>query len=341
MQNPHFAETKTSKTPQRKRWLRRAGLVLCALLFVCVADYFWYPRYAPIGGRSFNTGRNGTWLKDDWYLGKATQTPERLAGDLTAHQMGYAYFHVRFIKKDGTLRFHTDPHKMRELLSRVRDRAPNTKLIAWVYVGNARGITGVDLREQTMRAAMVREAQWLVDECGFDGVQWDYEICENNNPAFLALLDETRRALPKSTLLCACSALWLPDPLLPNWGWSEDYFAQVAARCDQIAVMGYDSGLYLPRSYVWLMHEQAVRVCRAVYKGNSSCRVLIGVPTYEDGGPSHHAYAENIALALKGVREGLTSPGADTNSFEGVAIFGDYTTDEKEWETYARLWLRQ
>ncbi len=336
MNNP---STTYSVKRKGKRWRRGIAAVIGLLLVLLTADYFLYPVWSPVGGRSFNTGRNGTWLRDSWYRGTEAETPDALARQLTAHQMRYAYFHTRFIKKNGTIRYRPDARTVRGLTSALRQRAPDVKLIAWAYVGNERGLTGVDIGDATVRQAMVGEALWLVRDCGFDGVQWDYEICEDGNKDLLALLTETRRALPKGAMLCLSTPMWLPGPLR-DWGWSEAYFGKIAATCDQIAVMIYDSGLYLPRHYVWLVRQQAVHVTRAVARANPACRVLLGVPTYEDGGASHHPHAENIYLALKGVREGLADPNADTAVFDGVAIFGDYTTDDTEWETYQRLWLR-
>ena len=107
----------------------------------------------------------------------------------------------------------------------------------------------------------------------------------------------------------------------------------------QMAVMCYDSGVYLPRGYVWLVHQQAVHATRSAGRGNPRCRVLLGLPTYARGGASHHAWSENIRLALKGVREGLADPHAQPSVFAGVALFADYTTQPEEWETYRRLWL--
>ena len=107
--------------------------------------------------------------------------------------------------------------------------------------------------------------------------------------------------------------MWLPAPF-HRWGWDDDYLSQVAASCDQIAVMAYDTGLYLPRAYVWLVRQQVIHATQAAARGNPPCRVLIGVPTYARGGLSHHPYAENIRLALKGVRTrvvfGVRSEGA-------------------------------
>jgi hypothetical protein len=169
-------------------------------------------------------------------------------------------------------------------------------------------------------------------------MQWDYEICDNADPYLLSLLRETRAALPAGKTLSAAVPMWLP-PALQRWGWSEEYFAQVAASCDQLAVMCYDTAMYLPRAYVGLVRQQAIHVTRAVARGNPRCRVLLGVPTYARGGASHHAWAENLRMALKGVREGLADARTQPSVFAGVAPFADYTTQAEEWKVYRALWL--
>src|SRR5262249_38979096 len=133
---------------------------------------------------------------------------------------------------------------------------------------------------------------------------------------FLALLRETRAALPAGCILSAAVPMWFPAPL-GRCGWSDTYFGRVAASCDQLAVMCYDSGVYLPRAYAWLVSQQAVHVTRAVGISNPHCRVLLGLPTYGRGGLSHHAPAENLRVALVGVRAGLADPRADRAAFAG------------------------
>ena len=184
---------------------------------------------------------------------------------------------------------------------------------------------------------MVAEALWLVRDCGFDGVQWDVEPCPDGDTGFLALLRETRAALPPGKLLSTATPMWQPAALL-QFGWSDAYFAQVAANCDQMAVMCYDSGFYTPRAYVWLVRQQAIHVTHAVAQGNPKCRVLLGVPTYGGGLSFHNPRAENLTMALRGVREGLADPGANVSVFAGVAPFADYTTSAQDWNTYKALW---
>ena len=162
---------KREATPARWKWKRVLVCVGVLLVLAAIADYAFYS-LLPVGGQSFNRGENGVWLRDSWYRGNEKQSIQSLATRLQRNQFRYAYFHVRFIKKDGTLRFRGQEysHRARLLNKQLQQYAPNIKSLAWIYVGNERGITGVDLSDQKVRRAMVKQASWLVEECGFDGV---------------------------------------------------------------------------------------------------------------------------------------------------------------------------
>ena len=326
-----------SNQKNKGRW-KIGGVAGLILLLLAIADYAFYP-LLPVGGQSFNRGQNANWLRDSWWRGTEKETVASLAARLKREQISTAYFHVRFIKKDGTLRFRGPEYaaRARKFNAGLKTHAPNIKSLAWIYVGNERGLTGVDLSAPATRRAMIREVRWLVEKCGFEGVQWDYEICDDGDRHLLSLLQETRAAIGKHRIMSISTPMWLPRGL-ESWGWSEEYFARVAKNCNEVVVMAYDSGLYFPRHYVWLMQQQAVRVPRAVRKGNANCRVLLGVPTYEDGGISHHIHAENLKMGIKGARRGLSV--RETN-FTGLAVFADYTTDEAKWKIWRELWLEQ
>jgi spore germination protein YaaH len=324
---------------RRKRLFRRIiGLVL-VLIAIFTLDYHAYPYGSYTTSPSANHGENGLWLRYTWYFGQKTPSEmTSLADRLTQNQIRYAYFHVRYIQKDGTLKYRF-PQQARALTSFLHQKAPGVKLLAYAYAASAKGEgPHVDLDQLAIRKRMSEEAAWLVNECGFDGVQWDYEICSDGDPGFLKLLEDTRAALPKGALLSVATPVWYPFPL-GRLGWSEDFFAQVARRCDQVAVMVYDSGFWTPRSYAWLAHQEAVHVTTAVARSKAPCRVLLGIPTYGHGFPSHNPRAERIAIAIKGVREGMADPAAHPEVFAGVAPFADYTTDESEWADFQRLWL--
>jgi spore germination protein YaaH len=355
---PVAVVAKTPPSPKTRHKLKRSkrfqigcfGIFL-AFFAWCVLDYYFYPWGVPVGAPSGNTHHNAIWLKYTHYFGEKTDVEIATLGkNLQEREITQAYFHVRFIQKDGNLRFRY-PEKAQKLLATFRksntdpNTTPNTtpstttKAIAWIYAGNPRGEGAVDLHNPAVRAKMVTEAKWLCETCGFDGVQWDYEICEDGNADLLSLLVETRAALPPGKTLGVCAPTWYP--IAGIYGWSESYIGKVAMHVDSIAVMCYDTGFVIPRAYVWLTRQQVVIFTRSLAENNPRARVWIGVPTYGKGFFSHNPRAENIALALRGVREGLAFDGVVTESFGGVALFGDHTTDESEWEAYQKLWLRQ
>ena len=318
----------------RRRFWKGLGIAALVIIGLAALDYRLYPSLFPPGGRSFDRGQNAIWLDDGWYRGTSTEPVDQLAARLRAAGITEAYFHVRYIGKSGYLRFHC-PVQARALVARMHQLAPGIRAIAWIYAGNRRGLTGLDLGDAGLRARMAGEARWLTTTCGFDGVQWDYEICANGDPGLPLLLQATRAAIPAGKTISVATGLWLPGGLA-RWGWSEAYFGQVAANCDELAVMGYDSGMTWPRAYVWLIRQECLRVTRAAAAGNPRCRVVIGLPTYRDGGPSHNPWAENLELGLKGVRESF---GAEAPAnFQGIALFSDSTTRASDWGNFQRFW---
>ena len=335
-------EESSSRKKRKRTGARRRVLMfacgLCLLGMLAAGDYWGYPYGASVKGSSLNHGENGLWLRYTWYFGRHSDAERKLlARQLHSRQVRYAFFHVRHIGKDGKLayRYAAQAHT---LTAGLHQDCPDVKIIAWVYVSDTPPERAVHLEKVDMRRTLVTEALWLVRDCGFDGVQWDVEPCQDGANSFLALMRETKAALPPGKLLSTATSMWLPAGLR-RYGWSDAYFARVAATCDLIAVMCYDSGVYFPRAYVGLVHQQAVHVTRAVKQGNAKCRVLLGVPTYGEGLPSHNPKAETLAMALRGVREGLADPAADPSVFAGVSLFADYTTTAQDWRAYNVSWL--
>jgi spore germination protein YaaH len=214
-------------------------------------------------------------------------------------------------------------------------------VIAWVYVGARPQKDGVDLSQVAVRKSLVKEALWLVNDCGFDGVQWDYEFAANNDAGLLTLLDDTRAALKPDHLISVDTPMWYPSTL---WGWNDDYFRAVSGKCDQICVMSYDSYLYLPRAYASLLSQQVIHVSNDVAAANKKsagrCKVLFGLPTYEDVTLAHNHYCESFANSLRGLKDGLNDARTDRATIDGIALFADYTTDSDEWKTYRDYWLQ-
>ena len=76
--------------------------------------------------------------------------------------------------------------------------------------------------------------------------------------------------------------------------------------------------------------RDAEAVAGALDASGSDARVLMGVPTYEPFGFMHRRGVETPENALVGVVAGLRGLGAG-GTFEGVALYAEWTTDASDW----------
>ena len=323
--------------------LRTLAITLAVLALLLLAPVAWVS-LSPAGDAAphpFNQDRNAVWLEHRWLeRAHADREMEDLVGSLQAHGVVYLYPHVIPFDREGKLPPH-DREQMRRFLEVVRRVAPEMKVLPWVgglRVGWRRTRAGtLDLSDLAQRQRIVAECRGLVDE-GFHGVHLNIEPVDDGNDDFLALLRSLRTAVGESNVL-SLSAI-KPGPLhlwlAPNFFWTSDYYARVGELADQIVVMAYDTGIPTPSLYRRYLGYVASRVSRSLGP-RSRARMLVGVPTYDAAGIMHRAGVENPENALLGIVSGLRGLGAG-GTFEGVALYAEWTTDEGEWETYDRVW---
>ena len=309
------------------------GFMLLAL------DFVYAPKLITTSS-SENRGENGLWLRYLWYFGKHSETETHLImRRMRESQIKYAYFHIRSTNNDGTLKYKFQDNA-RKLNATLHAQLPDTKSIAWIYVPSRHGKNrdGVDLRLVTTRKNLIDSAKWLVDECDFDGVQWDYEFFPNGEREFPILLNEARERLGPEVFQSVATPMWYHMTL---WGWNEGSFIKIAQRCDQIAVMCYDSFFYYPRAYYWLVEQQCIHVTQAAAKTHGACKVILGIPAYDEGTAGHLTHTENIHTAIAAVNSGLKDKRVVQSAFAGVAPFAEYTMDEDEWKIFNKEWIGQ
>jgi hypothetical protein len=327
--------------------VRRARLVARLVLAALVAALgaLAYFAWAPVGDSAahpFNHDRNAVWLEHRW-LERAHQEPEMQALFERLRQRGiaYAYPHIIPFDASGSLPPH-DREQLRAFLATSRRVAPELKLLPWIgglRKGYKRQRAGtIELADLTQRQRMVAEARGLVDE-GFDGVHVNVEPVDDDNDEFLALLRALRTAIGNERVLSLAAIRPAPLglPRAPNFAWSPGYYARVAAIVDQIVIMAYDTALPTPSLYRRYVRWAARSVAGALDESGSRARVLMGIPSYEPFGFMHRRGVETPENALVGVVAGLRGLGAG-GTFEGVAIYAEWTTDEAEWRAYERHW---
>ena len=327
--------------------MRRAALVarLAAVAaVVSVAGLAWFA-YAPVGDTAphpFNHDRNAVWLEHRW-LERAHDAAEMEALFTRLHARGIAYAYPHLIPFDaaGRLPPH-DREQMRAFLAAAQRTAPELRVLPWIgglRKGYKRQRPGtVELADLSQRQRMVAEARGLVDE-GFDGVHLNVEPVDDGNDEFLALLRALRTAVGPGHVLSIAATRPAPVglPRAPNFAWSPGYYARVAATVDQIVIMAYDTALPTPSLYRRYVRWAARSVAGALDASGSDARVLMGVPTYDTWGFMHRRGVETPENALAGVVAGLRGLGAG-GTFEGVALYAEWTTDADDWAAYERGW---
>ena len=101
--------------------------------------------------------------------------------------------------------------------------------------------------------------------------------------------------------------------------------------------MSYDTALPTPAFYRrYVEWATLVGGGRALSSG-SDARVLMGVPTYDTLRLHAPRGRRDSRERPPGVVAGLRGLGAG-GTFEGVAIYADWTTDERDWAVYERFW---
>ncbi len=318
---------------------------LAALAVVLGAAGLGYLAFAPFGDSSphpFNHDRNAVWLEHRW-LEQPQSVPEMEALFARLHERGIAYVYPHLIPFDasGQLPAHRR-EQMRLFLATARRVTPQLKLLPWIG-GLRRGVKRqrpgtIELMDLTQRQRIVAEVRGLVDE-GFDGVHLNVEPVDDDNVEFLALLRALRTAVGEHRLLSVAATRPAPLglPRAPNFAWSPDYYARVAAIVDQLVIMAYDTALPTSALYRRYVSWAARSVAGALDSSGSQARVLMGIPTYEPYSFMHRKDVETADNALAGVVAGLRGLGAG-GTFEGVAIYAEWTTDEAEWRAYERRW---
>lgn len=307
---------------------------------VLVAWLAWSPS-GDYGAHPFNQDRNAVWLEHRW-LEKEHSRAEmhELLASLSRRGVVYVYPHLIPFNGAGGLPVHSR-EQMRQFLAVAREAAPGLKVLPWVgglRVGYRRQRPGtIDLGDLGQRQSIVAECRGLMDE-GFDGIHVNVEPVDDGNVEFLSLLRALRTAIGPDRVLSLSAIRPGPMrlPFAPNFLWTREYYARIGEVADQIVIMAYDTALPTPALYRRYLSYVALTVTSRLLS-NGRTRVLVGIPTYDETGLMHRREVETPENALVGLVAGLRGLGAG-GTFEGVALYAEWTTDDTEWAVYDRIW---
>ncbi|MBO2446664.1 hypothetical protein J4573_06145 [Actinomadura barringtoniae] len=288
------------------------------------------------------------WARHQWVGQAHTDAEYRAYGTLLReNRITDVYFHAGPVEADGTVPPALYPNAAK-LVAAMRTYAPGVRMQA--YLGQIREVSGhgiIQLNDPAVREQILKTDQIFLD-LGFDGIHYDFEPIYPDDKAFLELLDQTRRlteprgkllslALEQKTLLDASQPFY--KALLPRAGKyhypprpTADFLRKVADRADQVAIMTYDVSLPTESLAGWHYARHTEWTLRLI---GDRTTVFMGVPTYRP----NMDWAEDLTVALRGVRRGIDALDRPPAKPWGVGVYADWTTNPSEWASYRANWL--
>ncbi|MEU3185221.1 hypothetical protein ABZ707_13610 [Streptomyces sp. NPDC006923] len=329
------------------RWPKRIALALAVLLVVPAVTGAVALRVTYTGGIQDGTqtrGRDAIWLGHAWVDGRKKDADlDAFARRIRGTGIRDLYVHTGPLEHDGTLPAARHPGA-RRLIDAVHREIPGVRVHAWLGDKLAtESPDGLRLGRASSRANVVRSAGQILD-VGFDGVHFDLEPLHSGDRDYLSLLDDLRTLTRARDVPLSVAAHQIdPLPALhsvvgavsghPKW-WSQAFFTEVARRVDQIALMSYDTALPVESLYGGYVAQQTVLALEATPETTD---LLMGLPFYHTEEWGHHAHAETVPAAIRGVRLGLGRADRDRERF-GVALYVDFAATEADWTAYREGW---
>lgn len=317
-------------------------LAVLAVAGTAVALRAQYAGDAAAAGRS--RGHDAVWLGHAWVDGRRGAEDLRR---LRAHVLGTGirdlYVHTGPLEHDGSLDPALYPCASR-MIADLHRALPGVRVQAWLGDVVAHGGTrGLDLADPAVRGRVRASAAQVLD-AGFDGVHLDVEPVPSGDAGYLRLLDLVHGlTLGRGVPLSAAVPQIDPVPHLhevaylpfshPKW-WSRGYYAQVARRVDQVAVMAYDTAMPTSSLFGGYVAQQTDLALRGTPRTTD---LIIGLPGYHTGNMGHHAYAETVGVAVRGAEVALARHDRDRRAF-GLALYVDFHSTEGDWAAYRRGW---
>ncbi|WP_433254261.1 hypothetical protein ACQPYK_12260 [Streptosporangium sp. CA-135522] len=284
------------------------------------------------------TGNDALWLGHAWVDGRKDAADVKdLAARLRKTGVKDVYVHAGPFDGDGALPAAKYP-EAKNFLKWWHAELPKVRVSAWL----GQKVDGVlDLDDPAARQRVLDGVSQIV-ALGFDGVHYNFEPVGSGDGDFLDLLTRTR-AIVGDRLVSTSTPQIEPFPLTRpavravighDKYWSPDYFREVVARTDQVAIMTYDSFLPSELLYGGYVVRQATLALELVPPEKT---LLIGAPAYHDHGVAWSDAAESVKTAAEGARLALTSHGKPRERF-GLALYVDFAATAEDWAEYERFW---
>ena len=324
----------------RKSAMRLSLGALCSV--AAVAGIIAAATGAEVKAGTFDKGDNALWMRRHWlHENPAPAEIAALAGSLRAHGIKRIYPFLGPMDREGWPGWRSkagfvryDPERAARFLTEIHRIAPEIRVMPWTGGLLDRD---VNLKDGRQRKAFADHMRRLV-EAGADGVHLNIEPLASGAPEYLELLRNVKAAIGSRTLSVAALPPPIPGQLGEDMHWELPFLREVCRNADEIAVMAYNTGLTSPPAFESLIATWTKDLAVALPPTRTGgCEWLMGVPAYDDDKDYHRPDVETIEHSLNGIVAGLRAI-KDPGHLRGVAIYASFTTDERKWAVFDRLW---
>lgn len=339
-----YGQANAVKKADGNRNIPPLSQLLKYLIFALTVAIFsgWYIVLGPSSSYPkghFDLRQNAVWAQHAWAEEK--HTPEEIRDfveTLGAHHIRYIYLHVGPLESDGRI----SPERYAQLSEFLKvARVYSDRIIYIPWLGQIRNKLPLD--SLAVRNNIVSMSKIFVNDLGMGGIHFDIEPIVDNDSDFLFLLEDVRKAIGSDKIISVALSEYFPSSVIyvaqkfmhVGDSLSKEYVQKIDSRVNQLVVMTYENSIRDGWLYRYFLKNEVIWLTNILKQS----KLVIGLPTYDTESNTFHPRAENIEFGLRGVIDGLSSWRSNRDVFEGVSLYGYWTTDKQEWDTMNTLFL--
>ncbi len=341
-----------------KRRFQFGGLTV--ILVIIVGPLFFLASKPKIPGLAQN---NAVWCQSLFLRGyqpstMAALTEEdltRFCDTLNRNRIKYAYLFAGPYDTNGLLPTYAFSSTARASIEKIKENCPEVTLMPWVG-GIVNKTVFVDESQWVSNA--IHDTARLLTTLGLNGVHVNFEffthrISDEFFPGLRGIEDygkyevqffkELRLALPRAFI---STVVVSTAPQTKPWKRKNTFeeIRQMSELVNQIAILCYDTSISNQLVFQECYRRQLGDIKLWKNEQNVATEFLFGIGTFvnkEELWRFRELKIENISNTLRTLKHAMAESSDGTNLIDGLAIFAEWTTDEREWADLRQHWIER
>lgn len=306
---------------------------------------------------------NAIWTESLYLRGYRPSSGEKLtdehlrtyAFNLKKNKIKYAYLFAGPYEEDGRLPDYAFSKLARKSIEKLRKHYPEIIILPWI--GGVQNKT-VYLGDSLWVENALNDTKRLVETLGVQGVHIDFEYIIKGDSYLDTTIGEERefdqesygnnvntfhkkiRALLPDSFISSVVVSTAPDTKPWKRKTSIEELLVLTEHVDQISFLFYDTSISSQKTFQYNCIKQ-IEDIRFLRKVNSETQYLLSIGTFVNRVELHKyrdLNIENIPNSLRTIKESTVHVSSKELLIDGISIFCDWQTSEKEWEEFYVNW---